>query len=228
MTNQDAINQYYSYFKEQLDKIKTLETPLYQNVLLVTLIDTWARAKYPKVQSDKQRFIDFITEYSDWKDCNRVSLSQLSYLLKEHRETSDGRLIKEVSVRLGKWQSGIIYRLDVDPCMPEINSFSTTDKEKKLVACSRHSDLLYTYRNHMVHEFRNPGYGMEMSNDGTSPYYHGMFDPSSSQSTWELVYPAKFLRNTAEHLLDNLKQYLQSKDIDPYSSYEFGSIWNHH
>lgn len=224
MTVQDAIKQYCSYFREQFDKIDTVEPRLYQKILLVALLDTWARAKYP-VQGNKERFVNLITDCSDWKDCNRVSLPQLLYLLELSPEASKGNLIKEVTDRFGKWEKGRIYRLDIDPWIDESAPFATTAFEQKLIADSRHADLLYVYRNHLVHEFREPGYGMEISDDDTSPYYHGMTYSGGGQDTWELVYPTGFFKNIAAHSLNNLEQYLQSNNIDPYTLYKFGSIW---
>lgn len=90
---------------------------------------------------------------------------------------------------------------------------------------SRHAELLYTYRNNLIHEFRTSGHGMEFSDDNTSPYYHGMTDLSSQKNTWELVYPTHFLVNLSKAALDSIKSFLTSNNLDPYSFFKFGSPW---
>jgi hypothetical protein len=82
------------------------------------------------------------------------------------------------------------------------------------------SETLYYH----VHEFREPGHGMEISNDITTPYYYGMTD-LQGRETWELVYPIGFFKDISNRSLDSLKDYLHNNDLDPYSCYEFGSIW---
>ncbi len=42
---------------------------------------------------------------------------------------------------------------------------------------------------------------------------------------WELAYPTTFFATLAERALANLRRHLDAKDLDPYSFYEFGSIW---
>ena len=60
--------------------------------------------------------------------------------------------------------------LEVDPLISDIEQLAATVEEKKLLRESTHSSLLYLYRNHLVHEFREPGHGMEMDQRDTLPY----------------------------------------------------------
>jgi hypothetical protein len=188
------------------------------------MLDALARAKHPEVNSNRDRFVNLIKDCANWADSNRISLPQLSLLLQI--SLGDAGLKGEVARRIGRWQYGRIYRLDIDPGPQELEPFATTENEQKLIDYSCHANLLYTYRNHLVHEFREPGRGMEISNDNTTPYYHGLTDPQG-HDTWELVYPIGFFMYIAKCSLDNLKHYLKDNDLDPYSFYEFGSLWKH-
>lgn len=188
------------------------------------MFDTWGRARFPNIRKNRERFVRLIKECADWPDCKRVSLPQLSLSI-SIRATGDSQLSREVETRLQSWQYGCIYRLnEVDPEIDEVISLTRNEDEQRLVRNVEHTILLYTYRNHLVHEFREPGYGMEISNNNVSPYYHGMSNLKGSNS-WELVYPIGFFMNTARSILGNLKRYLQSDNLDPYSFYEFGTIW---
>jgi len=85
MTREDDlksnIDQYCSYFTDKLDEVCAIENILFKKILLVTMLDTLARAP----ASTKKRFIGFIDKFTDWQDKDRISLPQLSFLLeREH------------------------------------------------------------------------------------------------------------------------------------------------
>ena len=223
------IDQYCSYFKDQLGKIVTIDGRLHQKILLVVIFDTWARARYPNEKTNRKRFVSLIREYSGWSESERVSLPQLCLLLEElaKKEPTEPpkeptALMKEVRYMLSRWEYGKIHRLGKDPVAADLEGHVADDNEWKIIHSSRHAELFYTYRNHLIHEFREPGYGMEFSDDGTTPYYHGM---ANDNGTWELVYPIGFLVNTAETLITNLTVYFMANNLDPFSSYDFGSLW---
>ena len=100
--------------------------------------------------------------------------------------------------------------------------FATTPEEQRQVDRHTHLNLLWVYRNNLVHEFREPGYDMGVIGD--EPYYMGMEDEQGI-SRWELAYPTTFFAALAERALANLTKQLDGKDLDPYAFYEFGSVW---
>jgi|SRR5687767_5365294 len=120
--------------------------------------------------------------------------------------------------------------LEVDPTITEIQHWASHEKEKGLLRESTHSNLLYVYRNHLVHEFREPGHGVEMDQRDISPYYHRLTNltaGSTNKETWELVYPLGFFTRVVSSSLKSLHEYLLKSDLDPYSFYDFGTIWKH-
>lgn len=196
---------------------------LYRKILIVVMLDTLARAWDPS-GGNKERFIRLVNEHADWPDSQRVSLPQLLLVLQAIPTRPDSELVREVQRRLSGWQYGRIYRLDMDALASALEPLAGSDDERRLITNSRHADLLYTYRNHLVHEFREPGYAMEISDNDSTPYYHGMTTEQGHDS-WELVYPIGFFLRIGSCCLANLKRHLEENDLDPYSSYEFGSIW---
>jgi hypothetical protein len=110
-------------------------------------------------------------------------------------------------------------RPDSDPISSEVLALAGTT-ERRLVEQARYVELLYTYRNHLVHEFRKPGYGIELSDDPTTPYYHGM-----EGSPWELVFPGQFLHNLCGNCIDGLAVHLRTSGLNPYDAYKFGTLW---
>jgi hypothetical protein len=120
--------------------------------------------------------------------------------------------------------------LEVDPILTNIARFASNEEEKKLLRESTHSNLLYVYRNHLIHEFREPGHGKEMDQGEESPYYHSLTNLTAGRTnkqTWELVYPLGFFTRVVFSSLESLHEYLLKNDLDPYSFYEFGTIWKH-
>jgi hypothetical protein len=236
MSNKEDINTYCSYFKERLEEIKAIENRLYRKILIVAMIDSLARAVYTG-KGNRERFICFIKSFSGWRDHCRVSLPQLALNLQS--DSTNSELEREVKERLEKWQGGTIYRInEVDPCKQELERLATNEL-RNFIEKSSHAELLYIYRNHLVHEFREPGHPSEVSSDDTSPYYVETPDRAYSNEelrefmrkstrTWELVYPVGFFVSIVKESLANLKHYLEDNDLNPYSNYQFGSIWKPH
>lgn len=97
-----------------------------------------------------------------------------------------------------------------------------TEKEKNLVEDSRHAELLYDYRNFLVHEFRKPGGAMEVfAGSGDEPCYHRYINASG----WRLVYPVGLFARLAGAIVSSLETYWLSKGIDPYQSLRTTLDW---
>lgn len=108
---------------------------------------------------------------------------------------------------------------EIDPYYNQLDK-EATPKEKKVLKLARYVNLFYAYRNEMVHGFKEPAHAMEMSNDNSSPYYHGTIN-----GPWELVFPAIFFQLLCSEALNGLKEYLEKTDTNPYDQYEFGDMW---
>jgi len=156
---------------------------------------------------------------SNWEDKDRVSLQQLLLNLNETGYCS-GHLYEETRNQVNSWTEGAIIRPSEDPFFNQIIGLANPD-EKPLVMKARYSELFYTYRNCLVHEFREPGYGIEMSVDPSTPYYHGM-----TNSPWQLVFPLPFIKELCLTCLNGLREYLITNEVNPYDSYGFGSMWS--
>jgi hypothetical protein len=225
MTNQDRTEKYHSYSQDQLTSIKSLENRLHKKILLVIILDTLSRARYPFVPGVKDRFLKMINEDAMWEHASRVSLYRVLLSL---TPTMGNALRKLARESVSRWREGTMPGLEVDPLITDIEYLVSTEEEMKLLRESTHSSLLYLYRNHLVHEFREPGHGIEMDQRDTSPYYHGLTHLTArreNNETWELVYPLGFFMQLVLTSLNSLRHYLLKNDLDPYSFYKFGTIW---
>ena len=155
----------------------------------------------------------------------RVSLVQLlfhlDHVLSSHAKKTS-KLYYHARQETSKLIEGHFYRgYDVDPLYNDLIKKATV-KEIKVLKLARYAELFYAYRNSLVHGFKEPGHAIEMSADGTSPYYHGELN-----GPWQLCFPVDFFRTICVDGLDNLKKYLRENDINPYIKYEndFSDMW---
>jgi hypothetical protein len=232
----EEIDRFCGYFTDKLEYIGTIYDKIIKKAILMIIIDTLSTARYGDNEGHKSKFTRTVKELSDWKDCGRVSMPQLLLVLTDDTclvpVANDTELTLNVKKRLGKWYKGQTYEFDQDPLLFEFEHMNLSDSERSYIEKSLHYNLFYEYRNSLIHEFKEPGYGIEMSKDEMRPYYHSMDsidkgDTNYTSHTWEPVYPVGFIATIANTILINLRSYLEENDINPYSMYKFSSIWRH-
>ena len=215
---QRRINQFLDHFESHRKNIDSVQPLMYRKLLYSAALDPLARAAFGNIKH-RVRIVRLIDQLSSWSAAQRVSLPQLSLALLE-KKRGRHRLHREVARRLRAWNPGEILRLDQSPMPSELTPFAGANEDRLIHKC-RYAELFYTYRNNLVHEFREPGYGIEMSSDGSSPYYHSYIN-----GPWELVFPIGFFTVLYKDVLLNLKKLLMAEHRDPYKNFEFGSLWN--
>jgi hypothetical protein len=119
-----------------------------------------------------------------------------------------------------------------DPTLEEARRHWPRDSESRMpiekitLESLQHVNLLYAYRNSLVHEFRAPGYSLELEDD-KDPFYMSMSDVGDVESgyRWELSYPVAFIEVLCDKCITNLEAYLKKDRLDPRASFVFGSYW---
>jgi hypothetical protein len=224
MTAPDTIDRFCSYFDGELIRIKSIESRWHAKILLVAILETLARVRNPDIGSNKERFLRLIDICTDWTNGNRVSLYQLSLT------PSLSSALQTFTIRaIEKWTYGHMRGLERDPFISDVLRIADTEAERTAIQESKHANLLYIYRNHLVHEFREPGSGSEMDHKDDAPYYYGLSHMNRQgkieKETWELVYPLGFFFRLAKSSINNIRSYLQNNHLDPYSFYDFRTMW---
>ena len=222
MKNKENIDQFVGYFEEQIKEVSSVKNNLYRKILFSCMLDALGTARFPNHETNK-KMISFLLDCSKRSELNRVSLVQLELFLNyalSNEEKNTSQLLQFVTQERSKMEEGKIYRgHDIDPFYNQLDKKSTS-KEMKILKLARYANLFYAYRNEMVHGFKEPGYGMEMSDDDSNPYYH-----SYMNAPWQLVFPAPYFKTLCTDALNGLKKYLENHDINPYDNYEFGDMW---
>jgi hypothetical protein len=212
----DAIEQFIEYFESRVASIEAVKTPTYRKLLYATALDPLARAAFGNI-GHRQRIVRLIDELTSWSAKSLISLPQLELNLREAKR-GRYRLYREVKRRLSQWPPGHIIHTAGSPDPVVLATFATPQEHKMLTNC-RYPELFYTYRNNLIHEFREPGYGIEMSTDKDQPYYTSMIN-----GRWELVFPVSFFSVVYKQAVAGLRTYLLHHRIDPYIRFEFGSL----
>jgi hypothetical protein len=136
-----------------------------------------------------------------------------------------GDLLKRLREKLrisDTYAGGSIPVTQIDIFPDELRPLVVTEQEEREMNEVQHLALLYRYRNHLVHEFREPGEAMEVfAEDGDEPCYHGY----AHDSQFYLVYPIGLFESLAESAIVKLAAYFASRDIDPYERVADTSRW---
>jgi hypothetical protein len=235
----EYIERFCSYFADKKDQISAIKSAteesgiVFKKALYCLLIDAMSRSVFPKKADNRKRFKDFIKNFGDWKERDLISTPHLFKLLEIDPDPAFVELRKEVLKKMKNWNATWNeITIDQDYEWGDILKLWPRGLEKKIGGLClediTHVNLLYEYRNSLVHEFRTPGYGIEYL-PNKLPFYHSMSsienEDGSGPETMELVYPLEFLEKLVNTLIGNLKRYLLENQINPYHSYRFGSYW---
>lgn len=230
---QKQIERFISYFQNKYQIIKETifksNSELFKKILYIGIIDALSKTIFPR-KGNRERFVSFLENFSDWKHCSRISLPHLVRLLEFTPEPEYSKIREFSFSTYGQWPPGKVITLEMDPEYKEVIKYWPRGQENiepikgvKLLSL-KHIHLFYTYRNSLVHELRNLAYGVEEFALEKEPSYHSL-TTENDEETWQLVYPLGFFENICETCLKSLKKYLIINNIDPYNSFNFGSYW---
>ncbi|MEO8466532.1 MAG: hypothetical protein ABI640_14400 [Gammaproteobacteria bacterium] len=195
-----SISVFIGHFRDRLDRLGRYEFDEQDRILkknvIVSVLDAISRSVSNYGDGNRQRFTSLVAHFGDWPNHKRVSAPHINYFLRELKSPEFERAREFVQKIIDKNSDGRVVALDDDPAFDEMRSHWPSGAEQKLVdqlslSSFTHLNLLYFHRNSLVHELREPGYGMEFTDDGSEPYYHGMTtlsdDDSPGERTLELV-----------------------------------------
>ena len=118
-------------------------------------------------------------------------------------------------------EGGYINFKQIDEPLYVLLDLASTEQEEKVIIEYQHYHLLYRYRNYLIHESRQPGSSMEITQDSIEPYYHGYI----GEKKLFLAYPIEMFVVILEKSVDYIKDYLEKHNFDPYDFVEETSRW---
>jgi hypothetical protein len=239
VTITERIDLYIEYFKKQFNLIEEIHyseaSKIFKKSLYVSLIDTLSKCVLPHRAGNRERYVYFLMRFADWPEGYNISMPHLAKLFRINPDPAYENIRKMI---FDAYDTSPVHRsqivgIDTDPPYETIKKDWPVEKETKIpidgvpLEFLRHFNLFYAYRNSLVHELRESGYGAEFNEDEDYPYYHSrtILDGDNEERRIELVYPVKFFHKIASTCITNMEIYLKSNKLDPYDYYKFGTYW---
>ena len=227
----DDVDKFLSFFSEKVSSIHSPDSPIrdhtFKKLLSVGMLDALSRTATDPNLNNRDRLVSFIRNFAGWKHCDKISLPHLVRLLSKIPDPSLTEVRKYSYSLMGKWKKGHFTSADNDPEFDDVMRKWPRNYQKTIgnikLEYLQHVHLFYQFRNGLVHELRQLGYGMEIGQD-IDPYYHSM-TKKDGDTTWELVYPAAFYNIICENAIKNLKKYYIDNRLNPYDYFTFGTYW---
>jgi hypothetical protein len=221
-----AIDTFFGYFRQELTAMESFERLHYRKILICVFLDTLAKAAFPNIVGNRDRFTAFLSQFSSWRYWRRVAAFQLSYQL-EQNGLANGKLSNAVNQLIHKHPPYSVIRPQDEPDLQSVLIYASSDLEKKLTHKSTYINLFYLLRNYLVHEGREPGGAYEFRQD-SEPMYMNLtrFDDANRQiESKELLFPYAFMRKTLEECIDASHAHFSHMSLDPRSRFAMSSVW---
>ena len=110
---------------------------------------------------------------------------------------------------------------ELDQPIEALYELSATEEEEKAIMECQHYELMYRYRNYLIHESREPGEAMEIFPDESDPYYHGYI----GQDNLVLAYPLELFVKIMGNSVDYISKYLKTHKLNPYDFVQKTTRW---
>jgi hypothetical protein len=233
----DRHDRFFAFIREKLEGIDTLDSEAlrtHRKVLYVAFIDSLSAIVFPAYLHNRERFTAFVAQFGNWPDAGRISTPHLARALALNPDPAYNTVRALVSQSFGKWSPGALVPLSQDLEAGVVGTHWPRGKnyERAVQGASwehfKHAELLYAYRNSLVHGFRGLGLGHELSED-QEPYYLSSHDATpdapSKLPHWELIYPVAFLSSLAQSSLVAVESHLRANRIDPVEVLRSGRFW---
>ena len=239
MPDQSSVEIFCGHFRRFLEQLAELPDEPTVGMLkklgfvatIDALSDVGTQGRYTR--QNRQRFVEFIFSFSEWREARKLSLPLLvQALLKEEDRTFDD--LREHSTRLlDGWPTDAPGPRHVS-CDPEpddlLGLWPTNGSSLRTLRglpqhrfC--HAHLLYTQRTFLAHELREGGWPT-IERGVEAPYYSytriGRIEDGGRvlhRETWLLHYSVGFLSTLTDCCLDKLEEWLRSGEIDPFDYY---------
>jgi hypothetical protein len=230
--NIEHIDKYINNILEKKKSINRLKgdrnIDSYKSILYFSLLESMAKAVYgKKFKYNGVRFKNFVKDFCEWEQAERVSLQQLDLLIDEDYSTNSTfqNVADYVKENLSNYSSYKPHHLGVpfslDPTLEEIKIHWPKSEKHKVLNSYTHVSLLWKQRNNLSHENRSksiPSLNQEY------PHYSRVLLPGS-EKMWISSYPINFFNTLVNNAIKNIRNYCIEKDINPFDNHDLSFLW---
>jgi len=221
-----AIATFFGYFRQEADALDTFERKQYRKILICVFLDTLAKAMFPKIDGNRERFTKHLRECTSWEHWSRIATFQLHYRL-QATGNAPSELSEQIDSLIRRHPQYSVIRVTSEPTIDDILPYARTNEERRLVEQSTYLSLFYLLRNYLVHEGREPGGAYEFEED-TDPVYMTFTrtdDDSRDIESKELLFPYKFMKMLLLECIDHSQSYFSDLNVDPRTRFSMTSVW---
>lgn len=229
--------RFFGYFQDQLAGIEQFggrELKIHRKILYVAFVDSLSGLIFP-TSGNRDRFTETVRQLGGWQDADRVSTPHLVRALRLNADPSYNRVRELASANMAAWTPGDLIPIKRDLEAGVVGTHWPTGKryEQPVEGAPwsnlKHGELLYAYRNALVHGFRALGSDAELDDD-VEPYYLGVHDMDRGgafleEVHWELIYPSGFLKALAANVLQGVRIHIERANLDPVEILRGGKFW---
>jgi hypothetical protein len=231
-----TIKTFITHFEQHIDAISSIGESSsygkYKKILFLSVLDGISKPVFPD-RPNRQRVTSLLERFSGWEDGERVSLPHLDRLLSRNPEPAYEELRSHVRNLLAGWPHGEHVHLESDPFPSEIIKHWPQEKQYRVpiegisIESLQHWNLLYTYRNSLVHSLQVPGHGLDGLGFDEPFYIRVIMDESEygPPAIYHLAYPEKHFELLCRNALKNVNEYLLANMIEPLQFIEGGSYF---
>lgn len=250
-TLEEKVDRFKEYY---FGLIKTAECEqnitnqkVHSKILSCSIFDAISKSIFPEISSNCQRFTALVKLCKNWPESQKVSLLHLVRLLEitPNLPSSTNELkiyaTQQFESKFPNSNSIISNNkaISLDVEIEAILDLWPTQNGKPIKIGKvlphqlKHEYLLWLYRNSVVHEYRNPGRGVELGQYVPEyAFYQEMATVSEIDekefkftSHWELVYPYRFFINLCKEALDVVSLLHNKNKTSPFQAYSEGTFW---
>ena len=257
-SNHEKVERFIEFNQRMIETAMTEQNlsdqSIHAKALLCCIFDSLAKSRFPSGMSNGERFKKTVSGYTSWDDCERVSLLHLLRAI-EVAETVPPEFdplnkwaenLFSIEFPLSNSVGAVESPISNDPDFHKASCYWPTGKRGNLKPIGdislyqlQHLNLLWLYRNSLVHEYRIPGMGQEWQSESTlernphlnNPYYQevSVMDPEDKKvkitNRWELIYPTDFFLQITKSALTNIAEFHKQNKSSPFAAYPEGSYW---
>nr|WP_321239390.1 hypothetical protein [uncultured Tolumonas sp.] len=250
-TAEEKVARYREYFVELIsvaeEKQNLAHQKVHSKILCCSIFDSISKSIFPEIESNRARFVALVRLCDSWPESQKVSVLHLlrlfevannlpkeAKMLEDYVLTNFGNRFRSTNRIMSNSLS-----ISSDINIEELLTLWPKDNPKPVKINNvlphqlKHEYLLWLYRNSVVHEYRNPGNGIELGRCiPENAFYQEVSTVSSfaeSKMTftnhWELVYPQKLFVNLCRNAIEVACKHHLNKKSNPFSSYSEGTYW---